>query len=365
MIMKFYLIFLLLNLFGLNSCSDDKTAEQFSNCVISDLNNDFKYNDLISDIPQEIISALVEIPNADGALGRNKDGYFHVRFQLGMTNLSNYAIKFQNEEAVSEYLKNLNYSFSYQKMEGDFEFVAPDYLLQDPNYEPPSEANLASGIAFFAYSLGLSLHTLNQSQWYLNTNSIAPLKNDIDALNPNIESMLTYLKQNIDLLNFVDEKAPNRLLFNAIAFYSIGEHLNDQEAKNIGINFANNALSQRNQTQGYFIEADGWDSSYNGVAIKLGFELFTLIDNPTDFTLKNELAIAVSCATDWQSSRILSNGEISTDGNTRVFPGGEEFLGNEKGVDVIKTVKAFFYMNTLSNDNQYKLLAEKVIEHYE
>ena len=75
--------------------------------------------------------------------------------------------------------------------------------------------------------------------------------------------------------------------------------------------------------------------------------------------------MALSCATNWQSSRILSNGEISTYGNTRVHPGGEEFLGNEKGVDVIKTVKAFFYMSSLSNDNQYKLLAEKVIEHYQ
>lgn len=362
--MKFYTIFLLLYLNGLNSCNDVIKSEQFKNCMISDLKNELQYNDLISDIPEDIISALVERPDAKGALGRNKDGYFHVRFQLGMTHLSDYAIKFQNKQAVAEYLKNLNYSFSKQKTQGDFEFNPPKHLLQDPNYKSPSKANLASGTAFFAYSLGLSLHSLNQSQWYLSEPSITSIKNNIEALNPDIESMLGFLKQNIDLLNFVDEKAPNRLLFNAIAFYSLGEHLNDQEAKSIGMNFANKALSQRNQTQGFFIEAGGWDSSYNGVAIKLGFELFTLLNNRDTFALKSELEKAVSCSTDWQSSRILSNGEISTDGNTRVFPGGEVFLSIEKGVDVIKTVKAFFYMSTLSDDKQYKLLAEKVIVYY-
>lgn len=364
-LMKFYVVFALLNFIGLNSCNNHKIIEEIDSCQVSDLKDNLKYNDLISDMSHEVISALVEIPDANGALGRNKDGYFHVRFQLGMTYLSDYAVKFQSEEAVSEYLKNLNYSFSYQRPEGGFELIPPDYLLQEPNYAVPSEADLTSGTAFFAYGLGLSLHTLNQSQWYLNEPSLGSIKNDIEALNPNIESMLTYLKQNRDLLNTVDEKAPNRLLFNAIAFYSLGEHLNDQEARNIGIDFANRALSQRNQSQGYFIEAGGWDSSYNGVAIKLGFELFTIIDNSTTFALKNELEKAVSCATHWQSSRTLADGEISTEGNTRVFPGGEDFLGNEKGVDVVKTVKAFLYMNTLSDDNQYKILAQKIIDYYD
>ena len=124
-------------------------------------------------------------------------------------------------------------------------------------------------------------------------------------------------------------------------------------------------MIQRNDTVGYFIEGGGWDSSYNGVAIKLGFELFTLIPNDSVQIVKDELEKAVTCATDWQKSRILATGEISTEGNTRVFPGGEEFLGNEKSVDVIKTVKALYYMATLSDKNEYELLALKVIENYE
>lgn len=107
------------------------------------------------------------------------------------------------------------------------------------------------------------------------------------------------------------------------------------------------------------------DSSYNGVAIKLGFELYTLFKDQSAFTLKNELEKAMSCATDWQASRVLPSGEISTEGNTRVFPGGEAFLNNEKGVDVIKTVQAFFYMNSLANDTRYRVLAEKIMAYYQ
>ena len=356
------LLFLLIVLF---SCTDNRNVLKQESCVNSKLNNDLNYNDLISEIPSNIIEALVERPDSNGALGRNKEGYFHVRFQMEMTRLTDYAIKFHSKEAVYEFLKNLNYSFSHQQAAGDFEWVIPDEFLNAPNYIPPSEADLVSGTAFFAYSVGMSLMTLNQSQWYTESSSLNELKSQIQTLNPNILNMLAYLKNNSALLEVVDEYAPNRLFFNAVAFYSLGIILNDEEAKNLGIHFAEKALLQRNRTEGYFIEAGGWDSSYNGVAIKLGFELLTLSPNDSNQTIKEELEQAVTCATHWQKSRILPNGAISTDGNTRVFPGGEDFLGNEKQVDVVKTLKAFFYMHTLSGRNEYEWLTQKIIEHYE
>lgn len=364
-IMKYFVFILLFNLLGVSSCADTVSSVNPKSCSISELNRELNYNDLVFGIPENIIETLVERPDANGALGRNRDGYFHVRFQFEMTRLTDYAIRFQSEEAVFEYLKNLNYSFSFQRPEGDFLFVAPEELLNDPDYQPPSDSDLASGTAFFAYSLGISLMTLYQSQWYIDSNSLNELKGEIESLNPNIEHMLSYLKSNVDLLNTVDANAPNRLLFNAIAFYSLGTILNDEVAKKIGIRFAERAIVQRNVTEGYFIEGGGWDSSYNGVAIKLGFELFTLISNGSEQIIKAELERALTCATDWQKSRVLKTGEITTAGNTRVFPGGEEFLGNEKSVDVIKTVKAFFYMAALSDKNEYELLAQKVIQFYE
>lgn len=352
-------------LFFFTSCSKDNKEIEINSCTVTNLNGLLKYNDLVLNIQENLIIAVTEQPNALGALGRNKEGYFHVRFQLKMSKLTDYAIRLQSEEAIQEYVNNLNYSFSHQNPEGDFQFIAPPELLNLPDYQPPSESDLASATAFFAYSLGISLHSLTQSEWYNNSTSIDILKQNITDLNPNIQNMLNYLKNSAELLRTADANAPNRLFFNAISFFSLGTYLNDQESKNIGIQFAQEALSQRNIEAGYFIESDGWDSSYNGVAIKLGFEFFTLLDNTINQPLKYELEIAISCATDWQKSRILITGEISTEGNTRVFPGGESFLGNEKEVDVLKTVWAFFYMSTLANDNDFEQLGLKTLDYYD
>jgi len=260
--MKYLAIILLLALVGASSCANKKNTLEQEFCTISELKRNLNYNDLISAIPQNNIEALVERPDTNGAMGRNRYRYFHVRFQFEMTSLTDYAIRFQSEEAVMVYLKNLDYSFSYQQAEGDFQFVAPSELLNDPDYQPPSEGDLASGTAFFAYSVGISLITLNQSHWYSDSNTLNGLKSEIEALNPNIQNMLDYLKSSADQLRVVDANAPNRLLFNAIAFYSLGTILNDDDAKNLGIDFAELALMQRDTSAGYFIEG-GW----------LGFEL--------------------------------------------------------------------------------------------
>jgi len=357
------MVFLLLNFIQFNSCDKTNTIaqDQIDCCPTSNLHSTRNYNDLISVIPKEIIRTLVVQPDEKGALGRNTNGYFHVRFQFGMTLLADYTVLFENKLAASAYLQNLNYSFSYQNTEGDFQFVPPHTLLQSPEYQPPSKANLVSATAFFAYSLGLSLHTLHQSKWYTDALNLEEIRNGIQQLEGNVQSVLTFLKANVAQLYLVDKQAPNRLLFNAITFYSLGKYLNDHEAKNIGLDFADKALAQRNKKQGYFIENGGWDSSYNGVALKLGLELFTLVN---ESGTRNKLGNTLRPAAHWQASRVMKTGEISTDGNTRVFPGGEKFLGKEKGIDVVKTVKAFYYMYSITGEQKYLLLTEKIISFY-
>ncbi len=348
------------------SCdTKDLPRHDTMDCTPTKLDANLSYNDLVQTIPATVITALAERTDEFGALGRNKEGYLHVRFQFHMTRLADYAIRFQSEEALVTYRDNLNYSFSHQTPGGDFEFVAPPAMAAQPDYQPPSEGDLVSGTAFFAYSLGLSLNSLQQSEWYRTSPANQSLRLEVELFDSNIRRMLDYLSQGVDLLNTVDADAPNRLLFNAIAFYSLGSYLNDEAAKATGIAFAANALSQRDETQGYFIEGGGWDSSYNGVAAKLALELFTLLPSDSLVAVRKELAAAGSCAMNWQKTRILPSGEVSTEGNTRVFPGGEEFLGEEKDVDVIKTVKACFYLAALTDDESYALLANRIIAYYQ
>ena len=107
------------------------------------------YAELIQNLPKDWLEKVVEQPSSEGALGRNKEAYFHVRFQLSMPRITNYAIALESSRALGEYVKSLHYAFSHQKESGDFEFIAPQELKNNPDYQEPSAGDLASGTAFF------------------------------------------------------------------------------------------------------------------------------------------------------------------------------------------------------------------------
>ena len=317
---------------------------------------------MIDELDGELLLQSVEEPNDSGALGRNKNGYFHVRFQLSMTKLTDVAITTQRTDALQAFANNLAYSFNYQEADGGFQLIPPQSLIDDPNIPLANAGDRVSAVAFFAYSLGLSLTSLENSDWYQNSAEITSLRQQIQAFEPQIATTLAYLKSNTELLSMTDQVAPNRLLFDAVAFYSLGTYLQDEEAKAIGVSYIESALELVDQSACYFIEGGGWDSSYNGVALKVGLEMYSLL---SDSEIKTELGQALVCAMDWQLSRILPGGEISTEGNARVFPGGEAFLGNEKTVDVEKSVYALLYFASLTNDQSYHELALEVLDFYQ
>lgn len=360
--MKDLLLFIILGL-TLNSYDkENQLIETKSICENTTLNSNKNYNALVRYFDEEELLRSVEEPNDSGALGRNKESYFHVRFQMKMTNLTDIAIYSQRVDALEAFLNNLEYSFNYQEGNGGFQLIPPPELINDPNIPPATEGDRVSAVAFFAYSLGISLMSLESSDWYLNSNETQSIRNQIRQFDSSIELTLNYLKASQNILQQVDEDAPNRLLFDAIAFYSIGEYLDNIEAKEIGVGFIQSALELIDEPSGYFIEGGGWDSSYNGVALKLGFEIFSMLPNSD---IKEDLGQKLVCAMDWQLTRILPSGEISTEGNTRVYPGGEPFLGNEKTVDVVKTIRALKYFASLTDNSTYNNIANHVLDFYE
>ena len=80
---------------------------------------------------------------------------------------------------------------------------------------------------------------------------------------------------------------------------------------------------------------------------------------------RNKLKTALQKSTEWQLSRILSSGEISQEGNTRVYAGGESFLGSEKGIDYAKTAKSFIYISVLTEDEGFERVAERILDFYQ
>ena len=345
------------------SCS--KSNEPTNNISPSGISyqivNDLSYNDLIAQIGEDKLAQAVERPSAHGALGRNKDGYFHVRFQLNMTALSDFAVTTERVDALQYWAQTIVYSFNQQQSDGSFEFSPPDALVNSPHYTPLRVGDLESGTAFFASSLGLSLLSLQHSNWFLSDQATQMIRAEIDSLRPSFEKTLDYLLARKDVLKQYDAQAPNRLLFDALAYYSLGKYLSRVDAQVVASEFIDSALNLRDPEQGYFIEGGGWDSSYNGVAIKLAMELFSIMDETEQ---KVSLREAIVRATTWQISRIKGNGEISMEGNTRVYEGGEAFLGVEKGVDYVKIVKALYYFGNLANSQEVLQLGDKVLDYY-
>lgn len=345
--------------FSCNKNNEELNIEEKYQCKTENILQYKTQNEITNLFDNAIIQNLASsnIPDLNGALSNNKNGYFSVRFQIGISNLADYTIDIQNITNLEMLVKSVEYSFQYQQTNGDFQIIIPP----NSNFPTPTEADIASGNAFFLSSLGLSLLALEESSFY-NSSANLSFKNRIENLRPQIQNSLNWLKTKQTILERYDANSPNRLFFDAVAFYSLGKWLNDSSSKNIGINFAQFGISKKSQN-GYFIENNGWDSSYQGVGLAVGFKLLSILSQ--NETIKQPLWECLSCGTNWQKSRILTNGEISIQNNTRVFPGGEQFLGIPKTVAWKSTIIAFLNMKYLSGNNEYETLSNNIISFYQ
>lgn len=299
-------------------------------------------------------------PTSDGALSRNTTGYFHVRFQMSISALTTYAILAENTTELEKAVKAIEYSFQYQLPDGDFRLIQPTSLSQLP---PASEVDLASGTAFFLSSLGVCLSTMQESRWFTTSTEARPYRERIEQLRPSITLALQMLMRKRDILLRGDAQAPNRLFFDALAYQTLGTYVNNTEAQTLATQFIEAALALQ-VSEGYFKEGTGYDSSYQGVGVSVGWNVYLTLPTNQNI-LRERLWKALSCGTSWQQSRIAQSGEILTQGNARVYPGGEKFLGEEKSIAWKDTVFSFWYYFHLSQLLEYNSLAMKVLKYYD
>ncbi|HET9134797.1 MAG TPA: hypothetical protein VFN90_10860 [Gemmatimonadales bacterium] len=69
---------------------------------------------------------------------------------------------------------------------------------------------------------------------------------------------------------------------------------------------------------------------------------------------------ALHCGTAWLASRIDGGGTISTAGNTRVFDGGESFLGTPKAMAWADAVRALFDAGRATRDPTFTTIGSRV-----
>ncbi len=343
-----------------SSCSQSAPTQLFTKCTIDSQKVQLSINAVHLAIGLDNMRRLAYAnqPNANGALSRNITAYFHVRFQMGISTLTTYAILAQSPVELEKAVKAIEYSFSFQKPEGDFQLIVPTSL----SGMTATEADLTSGTAFFMSSLGLALSSMQESVWFRTSPEAKPYRERVERLKPKFEAALKYLLNQSDVLKKYDAAAPNRLFFDALAYLGVGAYLGSPVSLSFAEDFILRALALQQEPLGYFKEGGGYDSSYQGVALSLGWNIFMLL--PAQSTIKTRLWNSLSCGTSWQRSRILASGEISTEGNARVFDGGESFLGQEKEVAWKDTVFSFWYYFHLTQNADYKRLGDAVLSYY-
>ncbi|MEM9533408.1 MAG: hypothetical protein AAGA23_20975 [Pseudomonadota bacterium] len=304
----------------------------------------------VGSIPQPFLERLAQAqwPAGDGALGRNRKGYFHVRFQYRMHHLMDYAVHTGDQRYASAFFKALRYGFNQQQAAGSFRFQPPSGL----SGQRPSAGDLASGAAFFLASAASGLRAFERE-----SGRLARGEADAAALPGRLRAAADYLQRKQETLLTYDALAPNRLLIDALALISLARLLADPELESSGHRSLSLALAQQH-CDGYFVEAGGFDSSYNGVALAVGYRL--LLQNPE----LESLRVALEDSARWQLTRILPSGEISTDGNARVHPGGEQFLGREKEVDVSHVVEGLLLAFAESGDGRFLNAARQIADFY-
>lgn len=316
------------------------------------------YREIVESLPYEVVNGLAQQPDANGALGRNKTGYIHARFQTGLQTLSDHLLYLDRSPEVAEsLLKSIEYAFLYQNPDGSFVLQLPSDLAQ----EVVQREDLASATSFFLAALGTTLVALDASDWFATSAEAAPFEGRLGALRPSFRTALDYLLRERSILETYDAPASNRLLFDAQAFYLMGRYVDDEKSQADGERLLEKVIDSQH-ADGYFPEHEGFDSSYNGVALRLGLVLYAFL--PDGHPLRYDLWNALVRSARWQAGRIMNNGEISTMGNTRVHEGGETFLGDEKGVAWKDTALALYMMHVLTRNPAYLAFAEKVVAFY-
>lgn len=119
-------------------------------------------------------------------------------------------------------------------------------------------------------------------------------------------------------------------------------------------------LLVRQHPDGYFLEKGGWDSSYQAVTL-LRLMLYYMYNPYPNLTL--EIHEALERGWTWEQSRIKNTGEVDTTGNTRVYPGGEQYGGQEKVVDYPMVILGLIYWSKITNNVFHLQEAQRVIEY--
>ncbi len=278
-------------------------------------------------------------PDADGMVGYNQQGAFRSpEFQRGAMHYMVRAIVRNDPRCVEEGWRAIDATMREQTEEGGFS-------RKGAPHGGPSAA------AFW-------LADLSQAVLVLRESPMGPqYKDRIDALTPKIRTAARWLAEPRyqDRLKTEDAEAPNRLLFDALAYGLSGVLAGDEELQETGRRFVDLAMTQYRPCDGAFLEKGGCDSSYQAVTA-LNLQIWALhFPDP-------KLEAAIDRAVRWEVGRVEADGRIDVTGNTRTGHGQEKWQGHEKGVNLSEITLCLLYYHARTGDQLSLAAARRIVE---
>jgi hypothetical protein len=261
-------------------------------------------------------------------IGYNRDGFQAAAFQRGATVRLAIAAATGDEKQADLCWKAIDAAFAHQTEQGNF---------GDP----------ATSVAFWLCELCRTLLVIRESP------VAGRFEARIGGLTPKIALAAKWLAGEKDVLQREDGRTPNRLFFDAEAFGFAGILLKDTALQSLSREFLSQGMKLYRAEDGVFLEHGGGDSSYQAVCLLRLQELTLRFPN-------SEVEEAIRKGTQWELARIGPDGAISTDGNTRVRPGGEKFMGHEKQPNIGEISAALLYYYGRTDDKEALAAVERL-----
>jgi hypothetical protein len=277
-------------------------------------------------------------PDAEGMVTYNKDGFKSPEFQCGAMHYLIRAVVRQDQRCVDEGWSAIDATFRQQTEKGNFGREGA------PHGGP-------SAVAFW-------LADLNQAILILRESDLGPkYKERIELLTPKIHRAARWLAQPRyqERLKREDAQAPNRLLFDALAYGLSGILAGDEELKRLGRQFVDLAMAQYRDCDGVFVEKGGHDSSYQAVAA-LKLQVWA-IHFPGE-----KLNAAIDRAVGWEVDRVQPDGLVDVSGNTRTGLGQELWMGRPKGVNYSEVTLCLLYHYARTGNRDSLAAARRIVE---
>jgi hypothetical protein len=277
-------------------------------------------------------------PNSEGMAGYNRDGFKSPEFQCGAMHYLVRAVVRNDARCVGECWSAIDATFRHQNDQGGFG-------REGAPHGGPSAA------AFWLAELDQAVLVLKESEFE------PQYKERITALLPKIHKAARWLAlpSNRSYLKREDADAPNRLLFDALAYGLSGVLTDDEELKNVGRRFVDLAMKQYRERDGVFLEKGGHDSSYQAVAAEK-LEIWTL------YFPDKRLEAAVERAVRWEMGRVADDGGVDVTGNTRTGLEQEIWMGHPKGVNLSEVTLCLLYRYARTGDKDALAAARRIVE---